>query len=120
MSYCRWSTDDFGCDLYVYEDVNGGWTIHIAQSRVVGEVPPVDWSLLDGPAGTGAEFVRQHKAQTDFVFGAEFEPINLPHAGQTFNLPTADEAAAKVEELLALGYRAPAYVAANLRAEADR
>lgn len=27
MSYCRWSTDDFKCDLYIYEDVAGGWTI---------------------------------------------------------------------------------------------
>lgn len=26
MSYCRWTHD---CDLYCYEDVTGGWTIHV-------------------------------------------------------------------------------------------
>lgn len=27
MAYCRWSTPD--CDVYVYEDVMGGWTTHV-------------------------------------------------------------------------------------------
>ena len=33
MSYCRWSTDNFKCDLYCYEDVNGGFTTHVASNR---------------------------------------------------------------------------------------
>ena len=29
MSLCRFSTDNFKCDLYCYYDVRGGITIHI-------------------------------------------------------------------------------------------
>lgn len=33
MSYCRWSSDDWQCDVYVYADANGGWTCHVADRR---------------------------------------------------------------------------------------
>ena len=39
MSYCRFSSDDYGCDAYVYEDVSGGFTIHLAGRRYLGDVP---------------------------------------------------------------------------------
>ncbi len=35
MSYCRWSSDDWQCDVYVYEDASGGWTCHVANRRHV-------------------------------------------------------------------------------------
>lgn len=34
MSYCRWSSDDFRCDVYVYHDVGGWWQIFVAEKRV--------------------------------------------------------------------------------------
>src|SRR5687767_6611694 len=39
MSYCRWSTDDFQCDLYCYEDVSGGFTTHVAGRRKIWDAP---------------------------------------------------------------------------------
>lgn len=39
MSYCRWSSNDFQCDLYCYEDINGGWTTHIAGSKLIPREP---------------------------------------------------------------------------------
>jgi hypothetical protein len=39
MAYCRWSSDFFECDAYVYEDVNGGWTTHIAGRRQKHKLP---------------------------------------------------------------------------------
>jgi hypothetical protein len=33
MAYCRFSTDCFRCDVYAYEDVSGGWTIHVAARK---------------------------------------------------------------------------------------
>jgi hypothetical protein len=39
MSYCRWSSDFGECDVYVYEDVNGGWTTHVAGRRLKHRVP---------------------------------------------------------------------------------
>lgn len=40
MSYCRFSSDGFNCDVYVYEDCAGGWTTHVAANR--GEKGPID------------------------------------------------------------------------------
>lgn len=35
MSYCRWSCLDFKSDVYVYANINGAWTIHVAGNRVL-------------------------------------------------------------------------------------
>jgi hypothetical protein len=47
MSYCRWSSNDFQCDVYVYEDVAGGWTTHVACNRVVYSEPLREEDGLD-------------------------------------------------------------------------
>lgn len=33
MSYCRWSSDRFQCDVYCYESVYDGYVVHVASSR---------------------------------------------------------------------------------------
>lgn len=120
MSYCRWSTDDFACDLYIYEDTGGGWTIHIARARLTEPAPPVSWPGEDWD-GTDTEatdeFVRTHNAQMEHVATAEREVITLPHAGETLHLATAGDCADECERLRALGYRFPDYVITALRAE---
>jgi len=35
MSYCRWSSDNWQCDLYCYDDISGGITTHVAGYRCV-------------------------------------------------------------------------------------
>lgn len=54
MSYCRWSSDHFECDVYVYESVSGGWTTHVAGRRRKTPLPdsikamyPTDWKAAD-------------------------------------------------------------------------
>ena len=69
MSYCRWSSMDFKCDLYVYE-ASDGIVIHVASNRVVGDVPVIDWSSAETLHST-------YKAQMEFLDTAEREPINL-------------------------------------------
>lgn len=54
MSYCRWSSMDYQCDLYIYDDVSGGLTVHVAAGRLAGTDPYV------------------------------FEPIGLSRDGETF------------------------------------
>lgn len=39
MSYCRWSSDFFECDVYVYANVSGMWTTHVAGRRFKHKVP---------------------------------------------------------------------------------
>lgn len=88
MSYCRWSTDDFKCDIYAYGDVSGGYTIHVAGSRHTipyEEMKELDWDKR-------AEFMV---------------PIGLPCDGDTFNVPTLQEFKDKLLELRAMGYHFP-------------
>jgi len=33
MSYCRWSSDNYQCDVYCYADVGGGYTTQVASRR---------------------------------------------------------------------------------------
>lgn len=108
MSYCRWSCDDFECDLYCYSDVSGGWTIHVAGNRHVGKAPSVA-SAFDQPFD-GVRAAALFKAQSDWLEAAERVPIGLPHDGETFREPTIAAFRDRLISLRALGYRFPDYV----------
>lgn len=84
MSFCRWSSMDFSCDLYCYE-AETCYVTHVAMSRVVGDIPKVDSSLfLENTEENFQEFLSQQKAQFDFLETARREPIGLKYDGQTF------------------------------------
>ena len=148
MSYCRWSSMNFMCDVYVYEDVSGGWTTHVASCRRI--VPPVPDIMMGSFAlrmhrWSGAclnsesrefEFPYYgraviYKLWTKFstfwhryIHGGSLRliplrPIGLPHDGETFNNPTAAEGADNLEYLRGLGYRVPQYAIDALREEGD-
>ena len=115
MSYCRWSTDDFQCDLYVYEHVGGGFIIHVAGNKVIFKDPlPPQVEITED---ADAWFAR-YQTVMKMIDECERVPLDLPHDGESFHLDTAAEAADKVEELLALGYRCPDDVVPALRSEA--
>jgi hypothetical protein len=117
VSYCRWSCDDFKSDFYVYAHVDGSWTIHLAGNRVVGDVPRVPFPTdLHDPAQVAA-YAKASKARSRFLDKAQRVAIGLPHDSETFKLDSPGECAAKCEELAALGYRLPAWVVDDLRAE---
>ena len=97
-------------------DTGGGWTIHVAGNRVVGKVPEVVWPVDDTPEARD-RLVTTHKAQMEFIMAADREPITLPYAGESFHEPTAAACADRIEALVALGYRVPAYVVTDLRQE---
>lgn len=84
MSFFRWSSMNFGCDLYCYESEQG-YVTHVANQRVVGEIPKVDSSLfLENSEENFQKFLAQQKAQFDFLETAKREPIGLRYDGQTF------------------------------------
>lgn len=146
MSYCRFSSLNMMCDVYVYQDCYGGWTTHVASARRV--IPPIP-SLLDGRfmtrvhRWTGANWNsgtrnveypsrwRKHVANVWFRFAAWWQTyihgislkiipmreIGLPEDGETFNDATAEDCAARLEYLRALGYRVPQYAIDALRDE---
>jgi hypothetical protein len=131
MSYCRWSSDDFKCDLYIYEHVGGFWALHVAGRRHVHTPPPTyeypeehkkyfdeskkyfdeskkSFSLTKEGSEAWLKWEEENNSLVD---------IDLPHAGETFELSSPGEAADKAEELRALGYHVPQYAIDRLREE---
>lgn len=129
------------CDVYVYEDVSGGWTTHVAaRRRLFG--PILDLPLMSMPNFGGKYDIpsrsmsypsRWHKLGARIVFGfAAFwhsrvhlaslrmiplRPIGLQFDGETFNDPSAAECASRLEWLRGLGYVVPQYAIDALRGE---
>lgn len=103
MSYCRWSSNNWKCDLYIYQTTNGYYTTHVARNRVVGEVPFSDWSSPE-------TLYASEKAQADFLDTCRREPIGLPCDGMTFEYDSLTDLCASVVKLQAMGYIVPQWV----------
>lgn len=113
MSYCRWSSEDFGCDLYCYES-NDGWVTHVASQRIEW-TPPEGGTLYDLPksdAGT-ADFeawTARRKARSAAFDAAPMHPIGLPFDGKTFTDSTLEGFRERLLSLRAAGYQFGEYV----------
>ena len=115
---CRWSTDDFGCDLYVYEGLFG-WSINVASLRYVFADP------LPAPVALPAGFTdKQFEAWagrvavvSDIIHRSDLAPIGLSSDGQSLEAATPGQAADVLETLAQEGYRFPRMVVDELRAE---
>ena len=103
MSYCRWSSDDYQCDLYCYENCAGGITTHVAARRVVfKETTPSPVPFKDT-----AKWVYRANKVSDMHGSAEFIPIGLPHDGKSFNDETLLGFLTRLKYLKGLGYKFP-------------
>lgn len=108
MAYCRWSE----CDAYVYEDVSGGWTTHIAGYRnPAGYPPPFDFST-DESFALSIEARREWSEKND-----QHVAIGLSEDGASFNHDSPGECADNLRRLKALGYNIPDDVIAELEEE---
>lgn len=114
MSYCRWSSDNFECDLYCYQS-DSGWITHVASHRHAGDIPKVDWQLLQD--GKGDEFNAANKKQESFLESAELIPIGLPHDGETFCDDTLNDFLATVTMLKDAGYQIPEDLIGDVKEE---
>jgi len=117
VSYCRFSTDDYKCDIYLYEDAMGGWTTHVAGSRYVADtpiptLPPGWWSL---PV---EEAMALNTAQMNWIKAARMEPIKLPSAGKSFRDGDLEQVIARLEGLRVEGFNFPDFVLTSLREDA--
>lgn len=116
MSYCRWSSDNWKSDVYVYEHVSGVWVTHVAGNRVVGDVPRVPRPTRENKD----EWLAAHRVQMEFLETAARTDIDLPYAGESFDDGTPGECADRLEALRTLGYNVPQYAIDVLRDESDR
>lgn len=120
MSYCRWSSDDFECDIYAFHHVHGTYEVWVASRRHVSDEPKP--ASVPYPMGGTRE---EMDAFWEFQFNldkwlekATQKPIGLPCDGEQFSLSTPLEAAEKMEELKAMGYNVPQRAIDALREEA--
>lgn len=108
MSYCRWSSDNFQCDLYCYED-SSGYVTHVAASRHVN-VPEV--SLEDIVSSDPADIPALTKKWVEWGSRMDHEmaPIGLSYDGHSFHDPDLESFLERVTMLRDAGYRVPDYV----------
>ena len=105
MSYCRWSSDDWSSDIYCYESCNGGWDIHVASNRIIGDIPKS--GHLFGKDMDA--YMKIHRKQMKFLETAEHKDIGLEYDGEIFNESTPLLAAQRLIELRETGYIVPQY-----------
>ena len=117
MSYCRWSSNNWDCDLYCYADSGGGYTTHVAENRIVGEVPkepPIRQGMTDAEWD---EYFKAHRKQMDWLKTAKHKHIGLPCDGQSFNDETLEEFLDRVTMLRDAGYHVPPWLIDDIRQE---
>lgn len=141
MSYCRFSSDFFECDVYVYADVNGGWTTHVADGRLRQRVPE-EIKALPFPDSEAAYMKWRDALPSDEMPCRVFDPetketvpgvmrtpkdseyIDLSEisefAGETFNDDTPGECADRLEKIRESGLLVPQYAIDELRREQEQ
>lgn len=124
MSYCRWSSDNGYCDVYVYEDVHGGWTTHVASARYPEGRPQgymeVFFSFMDAGGDAEAAHVPALEARAAQEEWDEANPviaIESPKAGESFSHSSPGECADNLEQLRCEGFQVPQYAIDSLREE---
>lgn len=114
MSYCRWSSDDFRCDLYCYESIDGNWVTHVAANRIPDDTPRITASIDDGVV-----WLDQHNRQHEFLLSDDCKrmPINGPYDGETFYDGDIEGFRDRLIAMRDAGYKFPAGVLQNVDAE---
>lgn len=123
MSYCRWSSDSYMCDLYCYEDVSGGFTTHVAGNRrsrrpeTPDPMGDVGLALLkDKDHSAWEKLYDDFFAELDEI---DLENLGLPYDGRSFNDDTLEEFLERVRLLARVGYNVPEYVEAIILEEIE-
>jgi len=114
MSYCRWSSDNWKCDLYCYAHVDGGYMTHVAGCRHknVPELPAYG-------SASNSEHWEAYKKQMEFLDTAEIEDIGLEYDGSSFNDPDLESFLGRVLLLKKEGYHVPDYVIERIKEEME-
>lgn len=107
MAICRWSTEDFTSDVYIYESL-GGIEIHVAGRRLILDEPlPVMPDITD-PTVSAERWLAAHQVRRGIIDRATRVCIGGPFDGASF--VESDDAAAlgRLRQLADAGYRIPA------------
>lgn len=115
MSYCRWSSDGFQCDLYCFEHVGGWFQTYVARARRPRAIPAL--VLNEGEIA----FRASHDAQEAALNDPDNEPvvIGLPYDGHQFQDPTLQAMLDRIVMLKEAGYVVPDWVVNRVREEIE-
>lgn len=126
MSYCRWSSDGFKCDVYVYES-QYGYTCHVAGRKIVNfnEAPPIPsfFDYMPKPEDKLKDediqdYIKKRRVWEDwFDNRAIHENIGLEFDGETINTESATSMANELTMLKEMGYQVPQYAIDSLYEE---
>ena len=120
MSYCRWSSMDSMCDLYVYHSTDGSWTGMVAKRRRVF-TPTEPYISLVEDAGkrsvSGKQWEERNLAYHEAMEAADWKDLPEPSTGGTFHRATPGEMADTLETLRKEGFNVPDYAIESLREE---
>ena len=112
MAICRFSSDNFKSDVYVYESATG-WEIHVAGRRFVQELPEMP-SFSAVPAG---EWIKLNRARSAVMDRTETEMIGLQYDGQSLTASDVEDCRDMLLMLRDEGYHVPISAIASLEAE---
>ena len=125
MSYCRFSTDDFQCDVYVYADISGGYTCHVktVKTPMPGErASDIFSDYLEEREKFEEEAEKRYRKRMD-RYTEELDGLGekLPESpfGERFNRKTSDEMADCLVELRNVGFTVPDKAIERLRDATD-
>ena len=115
MSYCRFSSDNYACDVYVYESCYGGFDVHVAAYRYVGDIP----KLPKYSPETAKEYYRAADEQVRILENLEKENIGGKYDGEKFNCETLGHLLICLEDIENAGYNVPSWVIDDIRNEIE-
>lgn len=125
MSYCRWSSENGYCDVYVYEDVSGGWTTHVAGARPPEGAPQSAMDAMLGEIQKGEKdseklsaIYKKHDAKRQAWNDLNPNKV-IKHelAGKSFNHQSPGECADHLKFLKDAGFVVPNYAIKALQEE---
>ncbi len=121
MSYCRWSSDDYQSDVYVWADIAGTWRTEVAGRRWIFTAPlPPPVTIPVGRDGWAEEWVARSNAVSallDDLDSGHWYDLPEPEGGRSYEHDTPGECADNLARLAALGFHIPAGVIEDLRTE---
>ena len=120
MSYARFSSDDWQCDVYVWADVDGSWRTLVAGRRFVfNQLPDLGPPPLESDEAFRAWWDRGQRVMDmrgDEAHGHWLE-LPEPDGGCDYRHDTPGECADNLERLRSAGFNVPQYAIAALRRE---
>lgn len=105
MAYCRWSSDNWNSDVYVFEHYNGLYCI-----MVRGSVYPKEFPVKPNAGEMGEEeYAQKLREYGKLLVEVKMEKFDMPLAGQTIELSSLPQLYEKLIWMQQSGYNVPQF-----------